>query len=102
MELNNGVLYDEPVDRLRLRVAIQPDSVQVTQLEATAGSSQIALTGIFDHPRGVFDQGTVAFQVKTGKLDLARIRNVQTLRPGLSGALDVSGEGKGVLRDAGP
>jgi translocation and assembly module TamB len=101
VDLRNAVLYDEPVDRMRLHVAVQPTSVEITELDATAGPSQIAATGRFDHPPEKFDQGTVALQIKSSRLDLARIKNVQLRRPGLTGALDISGEGKGSLKAAG-
>ena len=102
LELRNAVLYDEPIDSLRLNAVAQPTSIEITRFEATAGDSQIALTGRFDHPRAAFDQGSLAFNLKSGTLDLRRLRNVQQRRPGLGGTLEISADGKGALRASGP
>jgi hypothetical protein len=57
VDLTKAVLYDEPLDRLRMRAVVQPGYLEVTHLEATAGPSQLAFSGRFDHPSGSFDQG---------------------------------------------
>ena len=100
IELRNAVLYDEPIDRLRLRANAQPTYIEVTQLEANAGPSQLAVTGRFDHPTDSFDEGSISFQVRSNRIDLARIRNIQIRRSGVAGALEISADGHGQLRNA--
>jgi translocation and assembly module TamB len=101
VDLREAVFYDEPIDRLQIHLVARGTSLEVTQLDATAGSSKVSLSGRFDHPRAAFDQGTFAFQLASSELDLRRIRNAQMRRPGLGGTLEISGEGKGILRAGG-
>ncbi len=91
--------YDEPIDRLRVRVSYLPDSIDVKQLDVTTGPSHLGLTARFDHPRDNLQQGDLQFQLQSSRVDLARVRNIQLRRPGLTGTLDISGQGKGALSE---
>lgn len=102
LDLRNSIVYDEPIERLRARVAYLPESIEIEQLEAATGPSQLTLTARFQHPRADLQQGSLQFNLQSRQLNLARIRNVQIRRPGLAGALDLSGSGRATLRAAGP
>ena len=94
LNLTNAVLYGEPVDRLVAHVEYLPESIHVTQIEATARQSRVSLSASFDHPVSDLQQGDVQFHVQSDRVDLARIRSVQNRRPGLAGALNISADGK--------
>lgn len=102
LDLTHAVIYNEPLDHVLARVNYLPTEVDVPQLEVAAGPSRIDVTARFDHPAGDFDQGNVRFNVGSSHLDLARIRNIQELRPGLGGTLEISANGAGTLRQGTP
>lgn len=95
IQLRNAVVSDEPVDRMRLRANVEPTLIELTSFEANAGPSQITLSGRFDHAPNTYQEGKIEFQIRTNRLDLARIRNVQMRRPGLGGILEISADGRG-------
>src|SRR5262249_7250512 len=101
LDLANATLFEERLDHLRARVNYQPEFAELLSAELTAGQSSITLSGRFDHPVDVLEQGDLKFKVQSARLDLARIRNIQLRRPGLAGALAISGEGSATLTPPG-
>jgi autotransporter translocation and assembly factor TamB len=97
LDLANAVLYDEPIDHVRLRATYLARSLDVSQLEVVAGPSRIDMTARFDHPEGDLQKGNVQFRVNSSRLDLARIKNVQNRRPGLGGTVQMSANGSAEL-----
>ena len=67
-----------------------------------AGPSRIAITGRYDHQPGNLQAGDAQFEIANSRLDLARIRNVQKLRPGISGTVELAGNGAGSVHAAAP
>src|SRR5262249_26781892 len=102
LDLTAATIYDEPLDRVQARVNYLADSIDVSRLDITAGPSSISLTGRFDHPRDNFEQGNVTLKLDNSRIDLARIRNVQKLRPGLGGTINISVDGQGALEAGSP
>ncbi len=102
LDLANAVIYEEPLDHVRLKASYQPTILQVGQAEIAAGPARIDLTGRFDHPQGRFEEGTVQFNVNSSNVNLARIQNVQSRRPGLGGTLDIKANGAVDLRASEP
>jgi translocation and assembly module TamB len=102
LELTRAVIYEEPIERVRLQASYQPDSVNVQQLQISASGADIELTARYDHPAGNLQTGTATFEVNSSRLDLARIHNVQTRRPGLSGAVQLAAKGSGVIVRSSP
>lgn len=101
-ELIRAVLYDEPIDRIQTKVTYAQNAIDLSQLRVTAGPSQIDLTAHYDHPAGNLQQGTARFNLNSSHVDLARIRNVQKLRPGLGGTLDLAASGAGTVIEKNP
>lgn len=97
LNLTRGAIYDEPVDELRLNAAYMPRSIDVTQLRAVSGPSRIELTAHYDHPAGDLLAGDARFNIESSRIDLSRIRNLQSRRPGLAGVLQISAHGDGTL-----
>jgi translocation and assembly module TamB len=98
LDLANAVLYGEPVDHLRARVAYLPQSIDVPQLELLAGSSRIDLNARYDHPAGDLAMGRLQFQANSNRIDLARIKNIQERRPGLGGTVQLAASGTADVR----
>jgi translocation and assembly module TamB len=101
LDLANAVLYDEPLDHVRLRGTYAESYVDLPQLELTSGPSRLDATARFDHPPQSLQAGNIRFHVNSSRLDLARIRNAQKIRPGIGGVLEISAKGAGTLSQTG-
>jgi len=97
IDLTRGALYDEPIDELRLRASYLARSIDVPELRITSGPSRIQLTAHYDHPAGTLTQGNAAFNLESSRIDLARVRNIQARRPGLTGTLQLTASGDGAV-----
>ena len=100
--LARAVVYDEPLDRVHARVTYLAQSIDLPQLEVVSGPSRIDVTARFDHPAGNLQKGNVQFRVNSSRIDLARIRNAQKLRPGLGGVLQITANGAGSVQEKDP
>jgi translocation and assembly module TamB len=102
LNLTRAVISDEPIDRAQLRVAYRADSVNVPQFEIVAGSAHINLTARYNHPAGDLQRGSAQFSINSSPIDLTRIRNVQKVRPGMGGTVEISANGDAAVRPGTP
>jgi translocation and assembly module TamB len=102
LDLSSAVVYDEPLDHVRLRATYAANAVDVQQFEAVAGPSRIGMTARFDHPPDNFESGRLQFRITSGNVDLARIHNVQKMRPGIGGRLQIAGDGGATVSEKAP
>jgi len=102
LELTNGAVYGEPVNAIRARATYLANSIVLSQLEGVSGPSRISVTGRYDHAPGNFQAGDVQFEIAGSRLDLAHIRSVQTLRPGIAGTVEIAAKGEATLRAGAP
>jgi translocation and assembly module TamB len=100
--VDRAVFEDEPIDRVHARVTYLPNSIDVPQLEIRAGNSSLDASAHYDHAGGVLTAGDLQFRINSGHVDLARARNVQKLRPGLAGTLQLTANGAATLRQTEP
>jgi translocation and assembly module TamB len=100
--IDRGVIYDEPVDRVHAKVTYLADSIDVPQLEVRSPGATLDATARFDHPAGSFDTGSLQFRITNGRADLAKVHTLQTMRPGLAGVVQLTGNGAGTLRNGEP
>jgi translocation and assembly module TamB len=98
LELTRAVIYDEPIDKAQLQLAIQPQRVDVTQFALVAASGRLELSARYDHPAGDLKSGSLRFRVKSNSINLTRIRNLQKLRPGLGGTLQIAADGSATIQ----
>ncbi|MBZ5624166.1 MAG: hypothetical protein LAQ69_36530 [Acidobacteriia bacterium] len=87
---------------MQARVSYLAQRVDLQRLEISSGPSRLALSARFDHPTGNFNSGDLVFRVENSHLDLARLRAVQKLRPGLAGALQLTADGSATMREKSP
>ena len=102
IDLAHAVIYNEPLDRVRGSVSYQARSVDVSGLEIVTGASRIDLTAHYDHPVNNFQAGNARFNVTSSHIDLSKIHNAQTLRPGIGGTLDLSANGTATVQEKAP
>jgi translocation and assembly module TamB len=94
--LSRANLYSEPVSRLRGSFHYSNAIVEIpsVQLETPAGS--VSVTGLFSHPAGDLNQGSLKLSVNSSSLQLAKIEHVRAIEPDLAGtlhlAVDISAE----------
>jgi translocation and assembly module TamB len=93
LELVKALLYDEPIDRVHAQLTYLPQRIDLTRLEIAAGPSRIDLTAHYDHPARDLSSGDLTFKIDSSRIDLARLQNVQRLRPTLGGALQIAAAG---------
>ena len=93
LELVNAVVYDEPIDRMHARATYAAQRIDLPQLEIVSKSSRIELTARYDHPARDLENGDLQFKVTSSRMDLSQVRNVQKLRPGLGGVLQIAAAG---------
>jgi translocation and assembly module TamB len=102
VDFANAVLYEEPLDHVRVRVTYLAKSIDVQQLQMVSGPSQIDLTARYEHPDGDLQDGNLQFRVNNSRIDLARIKHVQQQRPGLGGVLQVAANGAAEIHQKEP
>jgi len=94
LNLSNAALYQEPIDQLRADVTYSARSIELKKFALVAGGSRIEATANYDHSPENLRAGDLDFRVNTGKIDLRRIHNIQSRRPGLTGQLQLDADGK--------
>lgn len=102
LDLANAVLYEEPIDHVRARVTYLAQSVEISRFEIVSGPSNINLSARYDHPAGNLQAGSLQFRVNSSRLELARIRNLQKVRSGLGGTLQLAANGAATVRETEP
>ncbi len=102
LDLANATIYGEPLDHVLARVNYLPNSVDVSRFQIADGSARIDLTGRFDHPVNDLQTGKVQFKVQSTRIDLGKIKNAQSFRPGLGGMLEIAAEGAGTIQAGQP
>jgi translocation and assembly module TamB len=102
LTLARAVVFNEPIERMDAQVSYLAQRIDLPRLEIASGPSRIALSGRFDHPAGHLDAGKVEFRLENSRLDLARLKNVQKMRPGLAGVLEMAANGSAELRKGEP
>jgi len=91
--LTRANVYQEQLDAVRLRANYAPQSVTIEQFQVVRGPQRIDLTAQYNHPAGNLQQGSATFKLNTTPINLATIHNVQLMRPGLGGILDIQASG---------
>lgn len=99
--LTNAVVYDEPIDHVKARIAYAAQRAAISDFEIVSGPSSLTLDAQYDHPAGNLQTGDLRFQVKSSRIDLARIHNVQKIRPGLGGTVEFAANGDAKIQPAG-
>jgi translocation and assembly module TamB len=102
LDLASAVVYDEPFDHLRLRATYLANAIDVPQMEIVAGPARVAMTAHYEHPTADLESGTLTLRLNSSALDLGRIRNLQKLRPGIGGRLEMSVDGGATIRATEP
>ncbi len=93
LTLAKAVVYDEPLDRAHARINLTPLSIDLTEAELAQGQSRIAMNATYTHPAGDYMTGNIRFAVRDAAAQLADLKVVQKIRPGLAGAVKLVADG---------
>ncbi len=99
--LTNGTLY-EHIDNLQGQLSYSNNELQLQSLRAAAGGARVELSGSFTHPPDDFREGQLRFAIKSNEVQLAPLKKVQELKPGLAGTLKLDAMGEGRLQKGEP
>lgn len=102
LDLSSAEIYGEPIDHVKARATYIANSIDVPQLEIVSGGARLDLTARYDHAPLQFQAGSIQFRVNSSGIDLARIRNVQKIRPGIGGTLQITANGAGTVSEKAP
>jgi translocation and assembly module TamB len=102
LTLANATIYDDTVNSIHTRVNLQPQSIDVEQLELASGPDRVNLSARYEHPAGSFESGNLQFHLETNNIDLARIKTLAERRPGLGGTVQLNTSLKAEVRSREP
>ncbi|MGH9615038.1 MAG: hypothetical protein ACRD4P_18390, partial [Bryobacteraceae bacterium] len=98
LDLTKAVVYDEPVDSLQGNVSYTNRLVTISSMRLATPAGQITLSGSLAHSPNDFNDGNVDFQLASSRVDLGRVKNVQKIKPGLAGTLQLAANASVDLR----
>ncbi|MCC6586298.1 MAG: translocation/assembly module TamB domain-containing protein [Bryobacterales bacterium] len=98
--LADAQLYGQPVERVAARVSVQPDAVELSQLDINSGPSRIRAAATYKHAVGDYLNGQAEFHIRDSRIQLSGLRRVQQKRPGLSGLVELSADGAATTKRA--
>jgi translocation and assembly module TamB len=90
LTLADASIYDDAVNRIHARVNLQPQSVDVPQLELVSAAARVDVSARYDHPSGSLESGNLQVRLDTNSIDLARIKTLAGKRPGLGGSVQLN------------
>ena len=102
LNLAKAVVYEETIDNVHAKVSYLSQRIDIPMLEIVSGASRIEVTARYDHPADNLKTGDLQFRVNSNRIELASIRNVQKLRPGLGGTLQIATSGAAAVRETAP
>jgi translocation and assembly module TamB len=96
-QLQNGVIYSQPFDKVQANVDLAHELISLTSLEVDAAGGQLTANGTFHHPSDSFQIGHADFHVRSNSIQLANIQALQQRNPGTAGSIKLSADGSGNL-----
>ena len=94
LQMDNGVVYGEPVTQIRVQAALAGNRLKVVSAHATDAGGSISGSGNYD-----FDAGTFNVDAHASQIDIARIAWVGRHNYEAAGKLSVDLTGSGSLDD---
>src|SRR5581483_8867516 len=76
--------------------------VDIPQFEIDTNAGRVTLNARYDHPAGDLQRGNLRFNVDSSAIDFAKIENVQKMRPGIGGTLQLSARGAATVQQGNP
>jgi translocation and assembly module TamB len=100
VSLAKAAVMDQPIDQLQGHIDYASTLVNVPSLSVQAGPNRLTANASFTHPARNFATGNVKLHLDSNTLQLAQVRYLQQMRPGLAGSLQVNVDGAAALNDS--
>ncbi len=97
LDLNNGEAAGEPFQHIRAQLNYAGQRIELTNAEAVLPAGRVGLNAIFEHPLKQFSSGRLHFSLTSSPIQLGLLKSVQSLRPGLGGAVHLQASGEASL-----
>ena len=97
----NGTAYELRFDRLEASLTYANQLIDVPSLRITSGPSTVVLNASYSHPAGSFQSGTVRFEVRSNRIELARFLDTQRTQFSVAGMAEISAAGSAIVRPNG-
>ena len=98
LNLTAANLYGEPVDRLQTTLRYSNKLIEIPSMRLATPAGSLSLDGSFSHPEGQYTSGKIELHVQSDSIQLARVRNVQEKKPGVTGALKLMADFAGEIK----
>lgn len=98
LELTKASVYREPINRLTAKILYKKDLVDIPQFDLGLPAGTVNLTGRYNHGASLMN-GALQVTVKSSDLDVAKIKQIQQLEPGLSGKIRIDTSVAAKVRD---
>jgi translocation and assembly module TamB len=98
--LANADVYSEAINRLQGSVHYSNTLVDVPSLELDVPAGRLTLAASFSHPANNFNNGDVKVRVNSNDVQLAKIKHLEQVEPGLAGTFHLAADLSANLRQS--
>lgn len=83
--LSRANVYQEPLNRLGGQVRYTNTAIDIPSIQLDVPAGSLTLSGSFTHPAGSLQTGSLRLKADSTDIRLAKLQNVQQVKPGLDG-----------------
>jgi hypothetical protein len=95
--VTHGVILGQPFDRAEAQINLTDQLVTVPSAFVQLGAARLNFSGQFKHPRDSFTTGQLRADLKSDRIDLAQLAELQKQRPNTVGAIQLRASVNGKL-----
>jgi translocation and assembly module TamB len=95
--VTHGVILGQPFDRAEAQINLTDQLVTVPSAFVQLGAARLNFSGQFKHPRDSFTTGQLRADLKSDRIDLAQLAELQKQRPNTVGAIQLRASVNGNL-----
>src|SRR5207248_8903721 len=99
LELLNGSVYEQPIDRLYAAVNLSDQVITLPTLELAAAGARINANGTFQHPPDTFTVGRAQFHIGTSNVQLGNFQALTRRSPGVAGMIQLNADAAADVRE---
>jgi translocation and assembly module TamB len=89
-QVSKGMAYGESLDLVQGQLTYGGRKVSIPDLHIESGPARVNVNATFEHPPGVFSNGTLRTHVDTNQVELAKLDRLQKQPPQLNGNLQLT------------
>ena len=89
-QVSNGMVYGQPFDLVQGKLTYGGQQVAIPALTIESGMARANLSATFQHPPGIFSDGTIRLHLDTNPVSLAQLQLLKKQTLGLNGDIQVN------------